>query len=145
MKKIGDYVLRGRIPARVETRIQLFDGQFDTAYQINSIKCAVDLLSTPREAYLVVTTAANVFGTTANNWDWSDNYQVAWAYMKTSLGANEGFAQYTNVDENNLIIEDLFLNGEADAGDINYEIHLTKYDISEAEGALTMVRNRSQA
>ena len=50
------------------------------------------------------------------------------------------------IDPDNMIIEDLYLVVNAqDEGNVNYMIQLQKYDISEWQGALSMVRNRSQA
>lgn len=147
MKEIGQYTLTGRIPARVEQRISLFDGKFDTAYRIDSIKCANVNNATARESYIVVTTKQDVFSATADVWDWSDNFQVAWSMYKTAVGSNEGSFAFSNVKDGNLIIEDLFLNVETDdtvTGEVNYEIKMTKFDITEAEGALTMVRASSQ-
>lgn len=147
MKKVGEYTLTGRIPSRVETRVSLFDGKFDTAFRIDSIKCANVNNSTARESFIVVTTKQDVFGTTANEWDWSDNFQVAWAMYKTAVGSNEGSFFFSNVKDGNLIVEDLYLNVETDDtvfAEVNYEIKMTKFDISEAQGALAMVRSSSQ-
>ena len=144
MKKIGEYTARGSIDRELGLeRITLFDGRFDTAYRVVSIKCTVADLSSANEAYLVCSTEPT--GISADLWDWGSNIQMAWAYFKTSLGANEGGTFFFNVDEDNLVIEDLYLQATSDAGDINYEIAMEKYDISESRGALAMVRNRSQA
>jgi hypothetical protein len=46
-----------------------------------------------------------------------------------------------------MIIEDLYLMcvSANDTDDINYMIKMEKYDITDWQGALGMVRNRSQA
>ena len=52
------------------------------------------------------------------------------------------------VDPDNMIIEDLYFSARFSAADtfrVNYMVTLEKYDISDWQGALTMVRNRSQA
>ena len=45
-----------------------------------------------------------------------------------------------------MVIEDLYIWANNAANDpINYLIKMEKYDITDWQGALTMVRNRSQA
>ena len=53
----------------------------------------------------------------------------------------------TIIDEDNLIIQDLYIGAYSysDAEQFNYLIKLDKYEISDWQGALAMVRNRSQA
>jgi len=144
MKRIGEYTARGTIDREIGVeRLVLFDGKFNTAYRVVSVKCAVADLSSANEAYMVISTEAT--GTTPDNWDWGSNIEIGWAYFKTSLGANEGGHFFFNVDEDNMIVEDLYLQGLSDAGHINYEIKMEKYDITDWQGALAMVRNKSQA
>ena len=143
MKLIDTYTAKGIIDRDIGVkRISLFDGRFDTAFRIVSVKCAVSDLSSANEAYMVVSTEAT--GRAADNWNWGDNLEIGWAYFKTSLGANEGAAFYSNVDDENMIVEDLYVQVASDAGDINYEIKMEKYDITSSQGALSMVNNRSQ-
>ena len=69
MKLIDTYTARGIIDRdNGVKRLSLFDGRFDTAYRIVSVKCAVSDLSSANEAYLVVSTEAT--GRDADNWDW---------------------------------------------------------------------------
>jgi hypothetical protein len=145
MKKIGVYTAKGTVDSGTVERLHLYDGSFKTAYKIVSIKCAVSDLSSAAEAYLVVSTEPT--GRSADIWDWGDNTELGWAYFKTSLGANEGGVFYNNVDKDNLIVEDLHIQSLTDATPtyINYEIELEKYAITDSQGALAMVRNRSQA
>lgn len=142
MKKVGDYAVRGNIDSGDVAKIQLFDGNFDTAFRVVSVRCAVSDLSSANEAYLVVSTEPT--GNAGDQWDWSSNLEIGWAYFKTSLGANEGSAFYSNVDDDNMVVEDLYLQALADSGTVNYEIRLERYEITEWQGALSLVRNASQ-
>ena len=56
------------------------------------------------------------------------------------------FAYKAFVDPDNLIVEDVFIDfGSGTAGaEINYMLTFQKYDISDWQGALAMVRNKSQ-
>ena len=114
MNKIGDYTAKGNIDSGEVAKIQLFDGNFDTAFRIVSVKCAVSDLSSANEAYLVVSTEPT--GNAGDQWDWGSNLEIGWAYFKTSLGANEGSGFYSNVDPDNMIVEDLYLQATANAG-----------------------------
>ena len=54
----------------------------------------------------------------------------------------------TTVDPDNLVVQDLFVIADEGVGSdvkVNYMIKMEKYDITDSQGALAMVRNRSQA
>ena len=143
MKKIGDYSVRGSGADNAITRIKLFDGRFDTAYKVTKFMVAgVDLTSTTQ------TDVNGCLGTTedapGSTWDWGDNRQIAWASLRGIEAAAVG-DPFSLIDKDNLIVEDLFLylNGNASA-QVNYYIEMEKYDISDWQGALAMVRNNAQ-
>ena len=143
MKKIGNYTMRGQLdPSTLNKRIHLFDGRFDTAYRIVKFEVTTNLPSnSTSDASLIVTTEPNI---STNAWDWDDNTQIAWGAFITQ-GTDTGSFPLSYVDPDNLIVEDLFISAfVADNRKGNYMIHLEKYEISEGQGALTMVRNKSQ-
>ena len=148
MKKIGAYTARGAIVgngnagvALPTQRIDLFDGQFDTAYRIKSFK----LLTFDAESYGILHTT---FGTLGGSnlgltQDAGDITQIAW----TSAPVN-GIVGATIVDEDNLIVEDLFVtlaSGKSASGKVSYIIEMEKFSITDWQGALAMVRNKSQS
>ena len=143
MKKIGDYTVRGRLAPNEIKRIQLFDGRFDTAYRIVTFEIATDAPSVSgADASIIASTEDYI---TSNDWDWGDNRQIAWA-LYLSQGSDTGTFPRSFVDPDNLIVEDLFLNAFVAAGrEANYLITMEKYDITDWQGALAMVRNRSQS
>ncbi len=143
MKKIGDYTVRGSGKDNAITRIKLFDGRFDSAYRVTKFVVAgVDMTSTSQ------TDVNGSLGTTedapSSTWDWADNRQIGWASLRGIDSATVG-DQFSLIDKDNLIVEDLFLylNGNGSA-EVNYYIEMEKYDISDWQGALAMVRNSSQ-
>jgi len=137
MKKIGEYTLKGQIPASSDQRITLFDGRFDTGYRIESFQVGP---TTDPSANDVFAKLSTIEGESGIAWDWSSNTQVAWsAYGATGASPNGVFTQ---IDPDNLIVEDLYISNGAAAA--NYIITMTKYDISDWQGALAMVRNKSQ-
>jgi len=138
MKKIGEYTARGKVANQTTKRITLFDGRFDTGYRVVSFKVF------PDEPY---TAAADVVGVLAthseaatNDWDLSDQRQIAWSSVDIRTGgfaAGEG-----DVDPDNFIVEDLYFHGKNGAsGSINYLVTMEKYETTDWMGALAMVRN----
>ena len=144
MKKIGEYTTRGQCPDNGKVRIKLFDGRFDTGYRVTKFVIAgVDTTST------TTPDCNGVLGTTedavSNQWDYSNNAQIAWSSLR-AIDAGSLGDPFSNVDRDNMIVEDLFIYANSNGGDaINYYIEMEKYDITDWQGALAMVRNRSQA
>ncbi len=152
MKKIGRYTTRGIVAtadlpgADGPHRIQLWDGRFDTGYRITKFVLAV---SNRDDSNLHICSGKLMTEPEDNNryWNWSKNTQIAWA--SCSWDANDRYANAfeSYVDPDNMVIEDLFIGivASGDEGtEINYMIEMDKYDISEWQGALSMVRNRAQ-
>jgi len=142
MKKIGYYTMRGRVPYDSNSnRILLFDGKFNTAYKvIDFIIAAKDPNASAGDCNAKLTTVA----TTEFGWKWDDVTQIAWAVSEVRVNHSPVFGR-SIIDEDNLIVEDLWIQTESGGtGDINYMIKLEKYDISEYQGALAMVRNNAQ-
>jgi hypothetical protein len=145
MKTTGElYTIKGQFESGTTgNKIQLFDGRFDTGYKVMSFAVAPDDPTRAQEIMAKIITEDTASFTGAD-WDWSDNEQLAWAYWGSStsgLSATDPF-----IDPDNLIIEDLYLQGytTGEATTVNYLIKLQKYDINDWQGALAMVRNRSQ-
>jgi hypothetical protein len=141
MKKIGEYTTRGQALDRVQTRITLFDGRFDTGYRV--IRFTVlshDTLdvNAPVSGMLATEEDALDF----EFWDLSDQRQIGWAANKATPTV---LVQEGMVDPDNFIVEDLFFVGKAgDGGPINYLITMEKYETTEWMGALALVRNSGQ-
>ena len=152
-KKIGEYTCRGTIEGESTTpvwdRIILFDGRFDTAYRVVEFVIASSSSSSAQDVAAKLATEITSTTTTGlgSVWDWSDNREIAWAStnnLVTSIRHNE----FSLVDPDNLVVEDLYISATNNAGtgeDVNYFIRMEKYDITDSQGALAMVRNRSQA
>lgn len=144
MKKVGEYTCRGSIlESDNPYRIQLFDGRFDTALRVTSFVVTPEQIDDSTED--VSGKLLTVEGTpNGQRWYWRDNREIAWAVCESRVSHSPSLAD-SWVDPDNLIVEDLFFYAHS-AGDfpINYMIAFDKYEITEWEGALTMVRNRSQ-
>jgi hypothetical protein len=152
MKSIGTYTVRGSVGDGVtdlvdgvEEKIRLFDGRFDTAYKVTTFICAPGDADDP-DITARLTTEPNLPTSIVGFWNWGDNRQIAWT---SSNGATDVFVQesFGLVDPDNLVVEDLYVSFRFNAADtklVNYMITMEKFDITDARGALAMVRNKSQ-
>ena len=134
------YTTRGKIKAGDVERLKLFDGQFDTAYRILDFSIAPQSILSSERCTIKITTEEKPHSI---DWFWADNREVGWAGWNIPIQTR--FGTYSRIDKDALIVEDLFLDCSADAGEfVNYMITLEKVNISEWLGALAMVRNSSQ-
>ena len=141
MKKTGEYTIRGKVAHGVTERITLFDGQFDTGYRITSIKVLPNTYSSAADASIICHTEDTSPGAP----DFADNTQIGWASM--AFDANFGSPGGIDIiDPDNMIIEDLYITGynNDSTRQTNYLVVMEKYEFADWNGALTMVRNRSQ-
>ena len=145
MKKIGTYTLRGKVDHDTPEMIRLFDGSFKTAYRVIEFTIFTRAVSSSAlenfTGFLGTTDVMN-----AQTWEWENQEQVAWSASAFD-GNGSGFAPdaFTQIDPDNLIVEDLYVYMDSNTGEsANYFIKLEKYSIPEAAGALAMVRNNSQ-
>ncbi len=145
MKKIGEYTTRGKLTGDGDPifhRIQLFDGRFDTGYRVTRFVIWPAQWATDSADAFAILFTEDAVSANAFNGDAGDNTQIAWAAQATQV-SEEPMANFSVIDRDNMVIEDLFITVRGDVG-VNYLIELEKYDISDWQGALTMVRNKSQ-
>ena len=155
MKKIGTYTCRGRGLESDNTgggviKVALFDGRFDTGYRVTRFVVSTNAANAGSDCIGKLQTEEPAVPGDAF-WDWSKNTEIAWAAftMDATVTPGEGWSTNNNmVDRENMIVEDLFITVRTrDITDpfVNYYIELEKYDISDSQGALAMVRNRAQS
>lgn len=142
MKMIGSlYTVKGKGLEGTIEKINLFDGRFDTAYKLVKVEVANTDPFAGEEISIKIKLEEGTAGTA---WNWGLNTQIGWAVMNAPIGSRFGYNAF--VDPDNLIVEDAFIDfGSGTAGaEINYMLTFQKYDISDWQGALAMVRNKSQ-
>lgn len=154
MKKIGTYTVRGQISENeVEAgthghRIILFDGRFDTGYRVTDFRIWGSDFGGSSNPDVIgkLGTEPDLPEQAADFMNAGDNREIAWAASAGATDAGLGFAEAPVIDPDNMIIEDLYVyvRSPSDASDVNYMITLEKYDITDWQGALSMVKNRSQ-
>jgi len=151
MKKIGEYTIRGMTNETESEsgrprRITLFDGRFDTAYRVTYFQVwgATYASSTHPDCVGKLGTRGDLEAQSIDFMNAADNREIAWAGTAGSTDSWNTVASI--IDPDNLIIEDLFVyvRNVSDAENISYLVKMEKYKISEAQGALTMVRNNAQ-
>ena len=146
MKKLGEYTCRGQMDTEnVFNRIILFDGRYDTAYKLVEFKiCPRDVKTAGNDVCAKVVTDDSALEDGAL-WNWQDNREIAWCSTEVRVSFGPSFTNST-VDPDNLIVEDCFVTYGHVTTDspVNYFMRFEKYDISEWQGALAMVRNQSQ-
>ena len=139
--KEGLLTLRGKVLAGQVERINLFDGRFDSAYQLKSFTVTPEDITTSENVMMKILTEE---GSHSIGWFWAKNTEIGWAIFDRATSVSPG--EYNRVDYNALIVEDIFLDATADSGEfVNYMIELEKVKISDWQGALAMVRNSSQS
>ncbi len=151
MKKIGEYTARGQLTeneseASDGVRITLFDGRFDTAYRVTSFRIwGSDWSgSTTPDVIGKLATVRGLSDAAADFMNAGDQREIAWA---GGNGASDLLIVGDSIiDPDNMVVEDLFIyaRGATDTADVNYLITMDKYDITDWQGALAMVRNRAQ-
>lgn len=144
MKKLGNqFTMKGQIAVNEgNIRLNLFDGRFDTGHRIEKFEIVA---STPLESVEFQMILSTEELTDITSFQYADNTQFGWAIWGAPLSTR--FSQWSQIDPDNLVIEDLFLScrGGTDDTFVNYMITMQKYKVSDWTGALAMVRNRSQA
>jgi hypothetical protein len=155
MKKIGEYTVRGQLTedesetAPFGKRIILNDGQFDTGFRIVDFRIWASDYSSSSAPDVVgkLGTQAGLSPDPGDFMNAGDNREIAWAASAGSTDGGLGFGESGVVDPDNMVIEDLFIyvRGSVDSANVNYMVTMEKYDITDWQGALSMVRNRSQA
>lgn len=147
MKLIGEYTARGQMDGEnVFNRITLFDGRFDTAYRLVEFRiCPRDTKTAANDVAGKVVTDDTALADGAL-WNWQDNREIAWCSTEVRVSFGPSFTNEL-VDPDNLIVEDCYVSYGHVSTDspVNYFLRFEKYDISDSQGALAMVRARSQA
>tara|TARA_Y100000401_G_C8321873_1_gene225813 strand:- start:115 stop:570 length:456 start_codon:yes stop_codon:yes gene_type:complete len=139
-------VLTGSIVAGsyqgLENRIQLFDGRFTTGYRIVDFKIASEYPLNAGEWIAKLSTEPK---STISQWFWQDVQELAWAkYDQAVLFTG---TEMSVIRQDNMVIEDLWISAysTSEAGNLNYEITLEKYEFPSWTGAGVLVENLSQA
>ena len=150
MKKIGEYTARGVVQTdNAYHKIILDDGNFETGYKIVEFVVAPHDMDNANIRTYNGKLVTDDDQTAGINWNWDRNSEIAWSLFHMDANDQRAPNHFSQVDPDNLVIQDLYIvadEGSASANiKMNYFIRMEKYDITDSQGALAMVRNRSQA
>ena len=144
MKRIkdGTKIIRGQTTTNTNLKIQLFDGKFTTGFKVVKFEVYENFPTTGKTMVGKLTLQPK---TNYGFWIWSDDEEIAWASNNAPI--NTRWGDFSLVDPQNMVIEDLYLNAYSDGESIamNYYIELEKYNFTAWDGAAQMVKNQSQA
>ena len=142
-KRLGPILtLRGRVPTNTANhKINLFDGRFDTGFKLVSFEI-VSPTPTDTDQEATGTLYNRKQSGFSREWNFADVEQVGWAGWMIPIGSR--FGVWSLVDDETILVEDLFMHcyGATESDDFNYIIKLQKYDITEWEGALSLVSRK---
>ena len=141
MSKIRTIRGVGTVP-KVE-RVLLFGGQqgnFEKGYKILDFQVVPTDPSSSEEVSAEVNTIEEAHSVT---WNWAKNTQVAWAAFNIPIATR--FGPYSNVDDEVILVEDVFIDFSGDTGQtMNWELKLEEVSINDSTAALAMVQARAQ-
>ena len=149
MKKIGDYTTRGTLLSDGSTlnRIILDDGSFETGFRVVEFRIAPNDMDNTTARQFTAKLLTDPDTSTGPNWNFDRNDEIGWALFAFDANNFATRDEYTLVDPDNMVIQDLYILCDDAIGastNCNYFIRLEKYDITDWQGALAMVRNKSQ-
>jgi len=142
-KRLGPVLtLRGRCPTNTANhKINLFDGKFSTGFKLISFEIVAEN-ATDNDQEATGTLYNRKQAGFSREWNFADVEQVGWSGWSIPLGSRWGI--WNKVDDETILVEDLFMAiyGVNETSDFNYIIKLQKYDITEWEGALSLVSRK---
>ena len=124
-------------------RVLLFggpQGNFEKGYKILDFKIAP---TGPLDSEEISATVNTIEVSHSSIWNWALNTQIGWAAW--NVPTNSRFSEYSNFDDEVIVVEDLFIDFTGDSGQtINWELKLEQVDINDSTAALSMVNARAQ-
>lgn len=147
MKKVGEpMVLRGHMIPQVNGhRIQIFDGKYTTGYRILEFHVVPRTPTNDNEIFAKLHTSKTT--ASISSVDMTDVQELAWTVWNAPSASRP--SQWSIIDPDNMVIEDLYLSNYFASGDTSYEINyyivLQKYEFKAWDGAGILVANLSQA
>ena len=109
MKKIGTYTTRGRVADDGYERLTLVDGRVDTGDRVTKVRgFGEPNAETGVAGYGCLSTDEDPIMHDGGDWNFEANNQIAWA-TTTYSGAGASVSEWTLVDPENMIVEDLYI------------------------------------
>lgn len=134
--------LRGQVDPGTKKRLIVDDGLYKSGYKVTEFHIfGSDMTSGASDA---IGTLATADTGQLEDWDASDNRQIAWAGYTQSTSYSPLFIK-SIVDPNHIIVTDLFVGAFGNAlTPINYLVVIEPVTLTEEQGIIALVKERSQ-
>lgn len=134
--------LRGKVDAGSKKRLIVDDGMFQHGYKVVEFHIfGADLSSGAIDC--TGTLATSDVGQ-LEDWDASDNRQIAWAGYTQSTSYSPLFIK-SIVDPNHIVVTDLFVGAFSNAAaQVNYLVVVEPITLSEQQGIIALIKEKSQ-
>ena len=129
--------LRGRVPAGETKRLIVDDGRLNHGMRVKEFHVwAISKASSDDPEC-----ALGLDYDMSPNWDASDNRQIAWAGMTTTVTTR--LADFSLIDPDHIVIMDLYIqNFSSDTA--NYLVILEPVELTDDQAILSLIKERSQ-
>ena len=132
------HTLRGRLDARTNKRLIVDDGRFTSSMVVKEFYVWAKSVSSSEDPECFLSKQP----LTENAFDASDGRQIAWASQTTS--ATSRVMNFSVVDPEHVIIQDLYIRNIADTEQANYLIVLEEQNLTEDQAVLQLIKEVSQ-
>jgi len=141
--------LRGQITPGTSSRIMMDRMDPTLAWRVIEFRVCSGLAQGYDDITGTLTTEEPGLATWAvpGTWNMADNRQIGWANNFTHVSIGVGNSEFSLVDEDNLVVEDLFVvaySRTGDSGLMNYYIRAELQSVTMTQNLYGMVRSKSQ-
>ena len=133
------HTLRGTVVPGTVKRLIVDDGRINHGYRITKFVVAGDPRDATDEAFATLGRDYD----TPLVWNWGDNRQVGWAASHIRA-SNSMDTPFILVDQEVVVIQDLYIQGASNSPYINYYIELEEITLTDDEAIITLIKERSQ-
>ena len=134
--------LRGKVASGTKKRLIVDDGMFTYGYKV--VEFHIYGFDTSAAANDCVGILATSDEGQLENFDASDNRQIAWAGYSQDSAFGPSFMKGL-IDPNHIVVTDLFVGGVSNASaPINYLVIVEPMTLTEQQGIMALVKERSQ-
>lgn len=132
------HTLRGRIDARTNKRLIVDDGRFTSSMIVKEFYVWAKSMASGDDPECFLSKQP----LTENAFDASDGRQIAWASQTTT--STTRLMNFSVVDPEHVIIQDLYIRNIADTEQANYLVVLEEVNLTEDQAVLQLIKEVSQ-
>lgn len=142
----GNFVARGQGKEDLgPEEINLNTGSYRKGFRVVDFRCSSESKTSVGEVCAVLmTTTTGVPSGEADNWDWSNQHQVAWASSNNHAQVSSKEDLYSLSDSSMVLVDKVYVLCHHAAGSnyhVNYYVELEPVDLKSYEYALAYMQN----